>query len=246
VSPLASVFTWRPCAGSDRRRPTLRRSSNARSVRSPLIARAGAAGPQRWLRRDVTHTPPRHYRRSIAAGPSGCAVNSAGSCGFQLDHNVSVFTSPDLAHWTDYPTPAFQVAQAPLPGGSGAVLFCPKVLRHPQSGTYVMWFNWCVVGTRGGARARVHPHCSRGLATSCTTLSPAHPLAHRQDRGQRLCGLLLRGGHLGIPAGALHGAGARHQDAGVGGHRRLRPVPGEEGGGGGWGGGTGHPSASTA
>jgi len=80
--------------------------------------------------------------RTSCAGPSGCASNSPGSCGFQLDHNVSVFTSSDLVSWVDYPSPAFQVASASLPGGAGAVLFCPKVLRNPTTGLYVMWFNW--------------------------------------------------------------------------------------------------------
>ncbi len=33
-------------------------------------------------------------------GPSGCTVWHPGGCGFQLNHNVSLYTSTDLSVWT--------------------------------------------------------------------------------------------------------------------------------------------------
>ena len=33
-------------------------------------------------------------------GPTGCASWHAGGCGFQWNHNVSLYTSPDLSVWT--------------------------------------------------------------------------------------------------------------------------------------------------
>jgi beta-xylosidase len=60
------------------------------------------------------------------------------ACGFQYNHNVSVFTSPDLKTWEAFP-PAFQMASSSL---TDAILFCPKVLYNANTKLYVMWFNW--------------------------------------------------------------------------------------------------------
>ena len=49
-------------------------------------------------------------------GPNGCADTSVGSCGFNLNHNVSLFTSRDLKRWTPAPQPPFQFARDfPIP-----------------------------------------------------------------------------------------------------------------------------------
>lgn len=32
-------------------------------------------------------------------GPSGCSVWHPGGCGFQLNHNISLYTSVDLVEW---------------------------------------------------------------------------------------------------------------------------------------------------
>jgi hypothetical protein len=72
------------------------------------------------------------------AGPSGCAGAAPGSCGFRLDHNVSLFSSPDLSTWTAHGP----VLQAAATGLGDAVLFCPKVLYNSATKTFVMWFNW--------------------------------------------------------------------------------------------------------
>jgi hypothetical protein len=74
------------------------------------------------------------------AGDSGCAGAALGACGFRTNHNVSVFTSPDLKNWTAHP-PAFQAANSGLSNGT-AILFCPKMLFNAASGKYVLWFNW--------------------------------------------------------------------------------------------------------
>jgi len=72
-------------------------------------------------------------------GDSGCADAGMGNCGFRLDHNVSLWTSPDLATWTPAPNgPVFQMAHFPVPG----ILFCPKVIFNEATNLFVLWFNW--------------------------------------------------------------------------------------------------------
>ena len=40
----------------------------------------------------------------------GCD-STVGACGFQLNHNVSLYTSNDLTHWKKAPEPPFQLAR---------------------------------------------------------------------------------------------------------------------------------------
>jgi beta-xylosidase len=70
-------------------------------------------------------------------GPSGCASWHPGGCGYQLNHNVSLYTSPDLSVWT-FRGYVFQMASLKNPG----VMFCPKVLPNPKTKKWVMWFNF--------------------------------------------------------------------------------------------------------
>jgi hypothetical protein len=72
------------------------------------------------------------------AGGSGCADAEPGNCGFQLDHNVTVYESTDLSTWTNKGH-AFRMQDSGIPN---AVLFCPKILFNAKSSTYVLWFNW--------------------------------------------------------------------------------------------------------
>lgn len=73
------------------------------------------------------------------AGPNGCADwGSPRSCGFRYDHNVSLFTSVDLVHWSE-PTTVFSVADDL--GVPGAIVYAPKVLRR-DDGVWVLWMNW--------------------------------------------------------------------------------------------------------
>lgn len=73
-------------------------------------------------------------------GASGCNPASVGSCGFQTDHNVTLYTSPDLVTWTNRGI-AF-TATGNLPPQS--VLFAPKTVFNAQTGLWVMWFNYIV------------------------------------------------------------------------------------------------------
>ena len=73
-------------------------------------------------------------------GPDGCAGMQWGSsCGFRLNHNVSLYTSPDLATWTAAPEHVFEIARDfPVP----AVMWAPKVLYNPSTQLWVMWVNY--------------------------------------------------------------------------------------------------------
>lgn len=70
-------------------------------------------------------------------GPTGCTVWHPGGCGYQLNHNVTLYTSPDLLVWT-YRGIVFQVATMPTPG----IMFRPKVLPNPKTKTWVLWFRF--------------------------------------------------------------------------------------------------------
>jgi len=71
------------------------------------------------------------------AGPSGCSVWHPGGCGFQLNHNVSLYTSPDLSQWTNQGS-VFQMTSMPNQG----IMFCPKVLYNSKTNKWVLWFNF--------------------------------------------------------------------------------------------------------
>ena len=59
-------------------------------------------------------------------GESGCSDIGVGKCGFQLDHNVSLYTSSDLKTW-DFKGHVFEMKRdSPVE----AILFCPKVLYN--------------------------------------------------------------------------------------------------------------------
>jgi hypothetical protein len=69
-------------------------------------------------------------------GPSGCTVWHVGGCGFQLDHNVSLYTSPDLSTWT-FRGNVFQMSSLKHKG----ILFGPRVLPNPKTKKWVLWWN---------------------------------------------------------------------------------------------------------
>lgn len=70
-------------------------------------------------------------------GNSGCAGAAPGACGFQLNHNVTLWTSTDLFNW-QYQGVVFGMANSGLPAGA---MFCPKVLYNKQTGMWVLWVN---------------------------------------------------------------------------------------------------------
>jgi hypothetical protein len=103
------------------------------------------------------------------AGPNGCADWAAPqACGFRYDHNVSLFTSTDLVHWSE-PTTVFSAASDL--GVPGAVVYAPKVLRRGD-GTWVLWVNWNTV--RKGFNGSGSPWAQSYYATA-TAPSPEGP-----------------------------------------------------------------------
>ena len=73
-------------------------------------------------------------------GDSGCASVSVGACGFQTDHNVSLYSSADLVTWTN--DGVVFGARNNLPPNS--VLFAPKTVYNPKTQLFVMFFNYIV------------------------------------------------------------------------------------------------------
>ena len=73
-------------------------------------------------------------------GSEGCSEQRWGaSCGFFLNHNVSLYTSTDLVRWHPAPQPVFQMQRD---FNQSAVLFSPKVLYNPTTQLWVLWFNY--------------------------------------------------------------------------------------------------------
>lgn len=76
------------------------------------------------------------YGLCVAPLPQGC-TQMPDLCGFQRDHNVSIFSSPDLStgSWT-FEGLAFTVAERP-PG----ILYRPHLVFNPNTELYVLWAN---------------------------------------------------------------------------------------------------------
>jgi hypothetical protein len=98
-------------------------------------------------------------------GPSGCNPASVGSCGFNLNHNVSLYSSPDLVTWTNEGI-AF-TATGNLPPQS--VLFAPKTVYNPNTKLWVMWFNYIT---------RSFSNSYYGVATSTNPAGPFTVVNH--------------------------------------------------------------------
>lgn len=68
-----------------------------------------------------------------------CTNTTLGACGFNINHNVSLYTSTDFMNWTPAPTPVFQFARDfPIRG----VMFCIKMIYNALTNLYVLWFNY--------------------------------------------------------------------------------------------------------
>lgn len=74
------------------------------------------------------------YGLCEAPTPLGCD-STPDKCGFQQDHNVTIWRSPDLVNWT-YVGLALEWT-ARLPG----VLFRPSVVWNPHTRLFVLWVN---------------------------------------------------------------------------------------------------------
>jgi beta-xylosidase len=70
-------------------------------------------------------------------GPTGCTVWHLGGCGFRADHNVSLYTSPDLQSWT-FRGNVFQMDWMSHKG----ILFGPRVLHNKKTNKWVLWWNF--------------------------------------------------------------------------------------------------------
>ena len=85
-------------------------------------------------------------------GDTGCAGDGPWGtrCGFRTDHNVSLFTSPDMQTWTPAPQPVFQMLRDfPVP----AIMFSPKVIYNYLTSRWVLWLNWNPETPAGGLYA---------------------------------------------------------------------------------------------
>jgi hypothetical protein len=94
-------------------------------------------------------------------GETGCAGMAIGSCGFQLNHNVSLYTSTDLVSWHFKGHP-FEIARDTK---LDATMFCPKVLYNARTKLWVLYWNW-IDKNRGFADSYY------GVATSATPEGP--------------------------------------------------------------------------
>jgi hypothetical protein len=92
-------------------------------------------------------------------GNSGCSPTTIGACGFQTNHNVTLFTSVDLVTWTNEGVVFSALGNLP----EESVIFAPKTVFNPNTGMFVMWYNY-IVGD--------FDHSFYGVATSPTAQGP--------------------------------------------------------------------------
>jgi len=93
------------------------------------------------------------------AGNSGCASVSVGACGFQTDHNVTLYTSNDLVTWKNEGVVFGAIGNLP----QNSVLFAPKTVFNPKTKNFVMFFNYIV---------DTFSNSYYGVATSSTPTGP--------------------------------------------------------------------------
>jgi beta-xylosidase len=82
-------------------------------------------------------------------GPSGCTVWHPGGCGFQLNHNVSLYTSTDLSTWT-FRGYTFEMSSMKNQG----IMFVPRILLNPKTKKWVMWFNFLPAAGTGVSQSQ--------------------------------------------------------------------------------------------
>eukprot|EP01062_Namystynia_karyoxenos_P029787 TRINITY_DN22323_c0_g1_i1.p1 TRINITY_DN22323_c0_g1~~TRINITY_DN22323_c0_g1_i1.p1 ORF type:complete len:366 (+),score=96.21 TRINITY_DN22323_c0_g1_i1:85-1182(+) len=89
-----------------------------------------------------------------------------GGCGFQKNHTVSVYSSPDLVNWT------FAGDALPLAARPEGIYFRPKVVRHQQRGEWVLWVNYLAEGHPGEWPLRAYPNATYVVAVSSSPVGP--------------------------------------------------------------------------
>jgi hypothetical protein len=103
---------------------------------------------------------------NYSEGKKGCDQHGAGGigdgAGFRSDHNVSVWTSPDLSAWSLKTREGLAIVERPL-----GIYFRPKVVYNARTKLYVMWVNYM------DYPAPYH----RGWYLSATSKSPLGPFS---------------------------------------------------------------------
>lgn len=126
-----------------------------------------------------------YYMHTLAYGlchepdQYGCDM-TADRCGFHLDHNISVYTSPDLSSGSwHYVGNAIDVAARPA-----GTVFRPDAVYNPHTGLWVLWFNWVAAnGTYMGFATSTSP-VPEGpftLVEDTVTLSHSNSTYHAGD-----------------------------------------------------------------
>ncbi|EDQ88431.1 uncharacterized protein MONBRDRAFT_26125 [Monosiga brevicollis MX1] len=73
-----------------------------------------------------------------APGNNGCSHGGSDpNCGFNTNHNVSLYTSPDLSNgsWT------YAGDMLPVDARPEAIYYRPKIVFNPTTSRYVLWIN---------------------------------------------------------------------------------------------------------
>lgn len=71
-------------------------------------------------------------------GPSGPPYPAPGKCGFQADHNVSIWRSKDLSNWTFVGRAAHCATEIP----DCKILYRPHLVYNPNTHKYVLFVNY--------------------------------------------------------------------------------------------------------
>ena len=104
------------------------------------------------------------YGSCVAPVPLGCSV-MPDACGHRLDHNVSIFSSPDLSSgsWV------FERLAFPHTARPRGILYRPHVVFNAATATWVLWCNIFDVGVFQGYFAATAP----SIAGPYTVANPA-------------------------------------------------------------------------
>eukprot|EP00040_Diaphanoeca_grandis_P042937 m.266442 g.266442 ORF g.266442 m.266442 type:complete len:436 (-) comp67484_c0_seq1:51-1358(-) len=115
---------------------------------------------------------------------TGCQGGSTGGCGFHPNHNVSVWSSPNMSSgtWT-YRGDALRCTELPDCG----VLYRPHLVWNPSTQLYVLYYNYVAasgIGSRIGVATSLHPSGPWELKTNAiTNARPFLPSNHNGSMG---------------------------------------------------------------
>jgi hypothetical protein len=114
----------------------------------------------------------------------GCERYKGGDCGFQRNHNVSVWRSPNLQSGTwEHIGEAVQCTLLPDCG----ILYRPHMVYNPNTKLYVVFYNYVThsnTGSRNGVATSPHPAGPWTMANSMMkTARPMLPTNHNGSVG---------------------------------------------------------------